>query len=184
MIYLLVKRMIHSLNNIVTTLNNYYSDNDIYKSFIVCTTDEDVNNLAKIMEKELYTVYTLTSNDVNSVNNVNTINSISFSKLRNFNNTDYRVLIITYDIWNLINNDLEKYILPEQNLIVLYLNTNQKDNIYNWIKDTFDRGFITRPSSNIMIIEDDKLEIETLIDQNYVKCKDNMYNTHIHEYIY
>ena len=124
MIYLLVKRMMHSLNNIMTTLNNYYSENNIYKSFIICDTDESVNNLTKIMENELYTVYKITSNDLNTIN-TNIINTSSLVKLQNFNNQDYRVLIISYDIWQLINTDLEKYILPEQNLIVLYLNTNQ-----------------------------------------------------------
>jgi len=173
----------HSLNNIINTLNNYYSENDIYKSLIICETDEYVNNLSRIMEKELYTVFKITSSDINNVN-TNLINTSSLIKLRNFSNIEYRVLIISYEIWKLINNYLEKYILPEQNLIVLYLNTNQKDNIYDWIKDTFNRGFITRPSSNIMIIEDDKLEIEQLIDHNYVKCKENMYNIHLCEYIY
>ena len=167
----------------MTTLNNYYSENDIYKSFIICDTDESVNNLTKIMENELYTVYKITSNDLNTIN-TNIINTTSLVKLQNFNNQDYRVLIISYDIWQIINSDLEKYILPEQNLIVLYLNTIQKDNIYNWIKDTLNRGFITRPSSNIMIIEDDILEFETLIDRNHLKCKENIYKIHMHEYIY
>jgi hypothetical protein len=61
----------------------------------------------------------------------------SSEKLKNFNSIDYRVIIISYDIWNIVKNEIETYVLPEQNLIVLNI-TNKicVTNVYDWIIDT------------------------------------------------
>jgi len=162
--------MTFSLTKFIDTINMYYTIHDIYKSFIICDNDNDVHNVASLMENELYTVCTITLDDM-SLDNINLYNN----KLAYFNSIKYRVMIISYDVWELLRNELESSILPEQNLIILYLNDDHNTQIYNWVKDTLHRGFITRPSSNIMVIQNDTSHIETLIDSNY--CKSNCADT-------
>ena len=170
-----------TLNTIVDTLNKYYSDNDIYKSLIICDCDTAVNNLAMCMEAELFTVCKLTETDVlyNDAYDFDPdaemykLTMASSEKLKNFNSIDYRVIIISYDIWNIVKNEIETYVLPEQNLIVLNI-TNKicVTNVYDWIIDTLNRGFITRPSSYIMNIDNDISYVYNLIDRNH--CKNNI----------
>jgi len=174
-------------SNIIDILNNYYAVNDIYKSFIICNTDEDVNNLALLMEKELYTVCKITSSDLlddYDERNLNKVNNESYNKITEFNTTSYRVLIISYDLWEKLKEELEVYILPEQNLIVLnLLNTVYINNIYDWINDTLTRGFINRTSSYLMTINDDSTFIDTLVDSKSCKnynllCKYGSYEVY------
>ena len=155
--------MISSLNTIINTINTYYSIHDIYKSFIICDTDDEVYDLAKLMENELYTVCKITSHEMTE----NTVTISSLMKLWNFNTTCYRVIIISFHVWELLSNELEVHILPEQNLIILNLNKINNDIICTWVKDTLYRGFITRPSSNIMIIQNNTPEIYSLVDTQY-----------------
>ena len=108
--------MTFSLTKFIDTINMYYTIHDIYKSFIICNNDNDVHNVALLMENELYTVCTITLNDI-SLDNTNLYNN----KLAYFNSIKYRVMIISYDVWELLRNELEINILPEQNLIILYL---------------------------------------------------------------
>lgn len=172
--------MTFSLTKFIDTINMYYTIHDIYKSFIICNNDNDVHNVALLMENELYTVCTITLNDI-SLDNTNLYNN----KLAYFNSIKYRVMIISYDVWELLRNELEINILPEQNLIILYLNDANSTQIYNWVKDTLHRGFITRPSSNILVIQNDTPHIEILIDKNY--CKNNTgdtVETYTHNFIY
>ena len=162
-----------TLNNIVDILNKYYSYNDIYKSLIVCDCDTAVNNLAMCMEAELFTVCKLTETDIvyNDIYGDIEIYKLS-EKLKNFITIDYRVIIISYNIWTIVKNEIETYVLPEQNLIVLNI-TNKicVTEVYDWIVDTLKRGFITRPSSYIMNIDNDITYVYNLIDSNH--CKNN-----------
>ena len=165
------------INNFIDTINMYYSIHDIYKSFIICNNDTDVYSLSKLMENELYTVCTITLDDIDC-NNTNIYNN----KLTFFNSTKYRVMIVSYNVWEKLRNELETSILPEQNLIILYLNEDHNTYIYNWVKDTLYRGFITRPSSNIMILQNNTQYIETLVDKDY--CKNMSLNTYTNNCIY
>ena len=174
-------------NNIINILNNYYSVNDIYKSFIICETDENVEELALLMEKDLYTVCKITSKDIlddHDERDFNKVNTQSYIKISEFNTTSYRVMIISYQLWEKLQEELEVYILPEQNLIVLnLLNNDYINNIYNWINDTITRGFINRSSSYLMTINDDTTYIDTLVDskswKNYnLLCKYGSYEVY------
>ena len=79
-------------------------------------------------------------------------------------------MIISYKLWEKLKENLEVYILPEQNLIVLnLLNNIYNDNIYTWINDTLTRGFINRSSSYLMTINDDITYVDTLVDNT--SCK-------------
>ena len=138
---------LQTVNNVVCDINTYYSFNNIYKSLIVCNTDNDVNILVELMRVELYSVYKITCNDLD--NNY-------IKDLVSFNNEKYRVIIISYDVWSTINKELELYILPEQNLIILnLLEEIYTKNIINWIFDTLRRGFISRQDSCILNIMND-----------------------------
>ena len=141
-----------ALHNIIYDINTYYASHNIYKSLIICDSDNDVNILADLMQTELYSIYRITENDL-------TYNLSLRSKITNFNTTEFRVIVISYDVWNIIRIELETYILPEQNLIVFnLLSEDCLGKLYDWVYDTMNRGFITRPFSSILNSKSEGLE--------------------------
>jgi hypothetical protein len=141
-------------NNIVCDINTYYSNNSIYKSLIICNNDSDVNTLSKLMKEELYSVYALTLDDLDDLDyyyNLGNRIPLYIKNLITFSSQKYRVIIISYNIWLKLNKELETYILPEQNLIILnLLKEVYAKEVLDWIFDTLNRGFITRPDSYVL----------------------------------
>jgi len=192
----------------IDILNNYYSGNNVYKSLIICETDKDAEMLANLMEKELYTVCKITINDLqtsdtptknnseyslskqciksaSSMKSGSSMKSASYFKLWNFNTTAKRVIIISYNLWEIVQNDIELYILPEQNLIVLQMQSDELlTNIYTWIDDTMTRGFITRYSSYLLTIQT-KVPISLELDsQESPECPESIDDSNVISCVY
>ena len=148
---------LETAHNIVYDINTYYSFNSIYKSLIICNNDDDVNLLAKLMRDDLYSVYTITASQLEDINNTSPRRVQQYiTDLIKFNNQEYRVIIVGFYVWTQINTQLELYVLPEQNLIVLpLLDEEYMKSVSNWIYDTMNRGFITRPDSYVLKIIDE-----------------------------
>jgi hypothetical protein len=104
------------------------------------------------MEKELYSIYKIITSDLEYSNYCSGVRSPRYIKnLIKFDNQDYRVIIISYNVWTYIYTELELYVLPEQNLIVLnLLAEDESKNICAWLCDTISRGFNTRPDSYLL----------------------------------
>ena len=153
---------LETANNIVCDINVYYSNNSIYKSFIICNNDDDVTLLSELMFNELYSVYKITTKQIE--NEINTNIEKYVKDLIKFNNQDHRVIIVSFYVWVKLNTYLELYVLPEQNLIVLILlNEEFMRTISSWLYDTINRGFITRPDSYVLKIID-HTDIDTYIE--------------------
>ena len=141
------------LERMAENLEDYYSNNNVYRSIIICAEDEETTQLATVLRRYNHTVCTLCDADRYDDRHV------LMRKMKDFRKTSYRIILISYPVVKHIAAELEVYVLPEQNLVAfgnfdeeLEHDIARVKNIRNWLYDARTRGFITKTDCEIIFI--------------------------------
>lgn len=129
----------------IDVLDKIYEEENIYKSVIISSCDDETIELYKELDKRNYSsIYIVNNNDNNDDRDV--VDTSNFYLFTDF--TDYRVFIISYPLLFRYFNEFEKFILPYKNLIAFGSLEDQSVNyIMNIIKNSTIRGFV--PQKNL-----------------------------------
>ena len=162
----------YTVNRIVTEtfVNNlewYYTQYSVYRSLVVCNSDEEVVEYAQMLTKMNHSIRTIQMHDLEDERR----GYIEILKL--YTKESYRMLIVSYDVLIRASDLIEAFVLPEQNLVVLgKLYESQTNYIVNWLDDAKGRGFITRIDCKVLSTMDEVLEQ----DEQDTMCYDQNLN--------
>jgi len=113
-------------------LENYYKDFSVYKTVFICGTenyDQIYNDLVNLDHNILK--IKLGTDGAEQVNGEITY----IPDLENFATSHQRILLTDIEYWKENKDVLQKYVMPYQNLLVLYdISDYQKIQIQNWLK--------------------------------------------------
>ena len=138
-----------SYSQINEKLEWYYTNYNVYKSFIICGDDAETLDIAAALHDNLHSVCTITTTDIEEEH------MEYLERLKLFSEFTYRVIVVSYKAWEYIVTHLEKYVLPEQNLIVLGNMTNSGVYVVcEWLEDAKRRGFIQREDCKVLNMQD------------------------------
>jgi hypothetical protein len=131
-------------------LDLYYCNNNVYKCMIMCGDDYETMALAVHLSCHNHSVCTVCEEDSDDDR------SLFMNRIKEFRDTNYhRIIIISYPMWQVVMPELEVYVLPEQNLIVLGdLSETAGDAVRRWLGDAYRRGFAAREDSNLISLGD------------------------------
>lgn len=119
-------------------LEEFYTKHSIYKSLFLCSSEVQEELHKKLLEYD------------HSVINVKDIVDIV-----DFEESPKRVILVNIDLWKNNKHTINKYILPFQNLIVLYdLTEYQHILIKHWIRIVNKYEYITDPDAKILNLDD------------------------------
>lgn len=122
-------------------LESLYYQKQIYRAWVLCGTDEECIATSQWLDEHHHTVVSITMDDIED------------ERLRYVEKIDTflktaRILVISYPAWNRIREEIEVFVLPEQNLTVF---GNLEDDVLSYIHrclgDAELRGFKSRYSS-------------------------------------
>lgn len=119
-------------------LDEFYKENSIYKSLFLCSSEIQEELHQKLLEFD-HTV----------------INVENLEDIVDFEENTKRLILINIDFWKNNKTHINKYILPYQNLIILYdLSEYQHILIKHWIRIVNKYGYITDPEAKILNLDD------------------------------
>jgi len=129
----------------INALEAYYQNNNVFKSVIFCADEEETLQTAQLLSSKQHSVCTITETDVYDDRNT------YIQRMRDFNTTSYRIIVVSYQVWKAVMAELEVYVLPEQNLIAFGdLCEGVISYLRNWLVDAKQRGFIVRDDCTII----------------------------------
>ena len=142
----------------IDNLEWYYNNYNVYRSLVICNSDDNAINLSKSLSELNHSIYTITTNDLHDDREV------YMRPLREFKRQHmYRMLIVSYEVFITIRDYIEAYVLPEQNLVVFdEISDDSLKYILRWIKDAKNRGFITRDDCTVLTNVDKKVEFSVI----------------------
>jgi len=134
------------MKNNISNLLTFYQEYNIYKCLLIVQDDEEVLEMDTQLKNNDILCSIILEEDCNDEHNK------YLTKLRYFNESLFRVIIMNYQSWYIIKKDVEAYILPEQNLIALSnIGDDGRICIKKWYKDAGMRGFIETYRENYFI---------------------------------
>jgi len=138
------------IQTIAAKLEVHYTENNVYKSIVFCSDDDDVYELGRIMSYNNHSVCTVTEDDLWDDRDS------YITRIKEFNETSYRIIIVSATVWSRIIPELEVYVLPEQNLVVFSdMDDFYIERIRPWLSDAHRRGFIVRDDCEMLFLSDD-----------------------------
>lgn len=135
----------NDLEFMTKTVEWYYNNYNVYKSLVVCNSDEEVTNYSVSLRSHYHSAITLVSLDIEDDRDT------YIERLASFNKNSFRMIVISYPVYLQIRELLEVYVLPEQNLVVLG-NIEDVDEITEWLTSAKSRGFIEWKDCNVLDI--------------------------------
>jgi hypothetical protein len=138
--------------NLVDNIEWYYTNFSVYRSLVICCTDEDVILTANTLRELNHSICTITTDDLDDER------QSYISRLEDFKNQScYRMMMISYQAFISIRPLIEQHILPEQNLVVFdKISDDNIKYVSRWLLDAKCRGFITRTDCAFMANVDDE----------------------------
>lgn len=119
-------------------LDEFYKDNSVYKSLFICSGE---------IQEELY------KNLLDFDHSV--INCKTTDDMIHFHHSNHRLILIPIEIWKEKKYLINRYILPYQNLIILYdLSEYQHILIKHWIRIVNKKKYIIDPEAKIINLDD------------------------------
>lgn len=117
-------------------IEEIFHDMLVHRAWMLCGNDEDAYEAAKWLDEHDHTVMCVTTDDVED-------ERMRFvTKLHDFNDTA-RMLVISYQAWQQIQEHVEVHVLPVQNLTILW---KLEDDCASYVKrclhNAAQRGFI------------------------------------------
>lgn len=111
-------------------LEKLFQEVNIYKSLFICN-DERINEVVNQLQKNNHAVYKYT-------------NGFNTTYIKEFNTSNYRILVINYETWIKYSFLIQEYVLPYQNLIILNeINDYEISKLKKWINESVKSGFIS-----------------------------------------
>lgn len=107
-------------------MDAYYERYDIYKCLLICTDDTELCHLVKELQTRNHSVL---------------VHDTDTQNIQAFEDINYRIFATTFSLCMSEKDAIERYILPEQNLVATTLNDNISRDIYSWVGDAQRRGF-------------------------------------------
>jgi hypothetical protein len=118
-------------------IDRYYEEYSIYRSMIVCDTEETAIQMIHDLQKKDYTVCSILDYDICDER------PLYMNLLRGFHESMDRMLVITYWVLLQIPNILTSFVLPHQNLIIYYnLDSHMSRVVSEWLEDGQRTGFV------------------------------------------
>jgi hypothetical protein len=145
-------------NATIANVEWYYNNYNVYRALVVCNTDMDVASLSKSLAQLNHSIYTISALDLDDEREV------YLKHLREFKNqSSYRMLIMSYEVFISIQQLVEAYVLPEQNLIVFDdISDDALQYILRWLHSAKSRGFITRNDCTVLSTIDEIVDISVI----------------------
>lgn len=112
------------IQNYASKIDEFYKEHSIYKSLVITSNKDELNELVNVLDSLNHSVYTLGTPP----------------KFDNFMDINYRVIVITYADVLKFGERIKKTILPEQNL-VMYTEIPDKDGIVAWVQQAVCDGY-------------------------------------------
>ena len=127
-----------NISKIIEQFENYYEENSIYKTIFICDSDDMVLTVVNLLENNNHSVCDLYYEDLYADD------SISFqNKLSDFKTNEYRIFLLSYQTWYILQSEIKVFLLPHQNLITLgYIGEVGRHVIKNWVNNATMCGFI------------------------------------------
>ena len=123
--------------DMISRFETYFEENSIYKTFFICSCDEEVYDVLIELENNNHSVSVLFNDDIYDERDN------FYNKILNFRTNMHRIFLISYQTWHILNSELKVYLLPHQNLIAF---GNVSDDgikyINNWLYNAKQCGFI------------------------------------------
>ena len=135
------------MDTIVDRIEEFYQENSVSKSLILCCNDEDSMRLADGLARLHHSVVCITEDDTTD----DRCNYIY--KLNAFTDNSCRMLIVPYVAWYNIQNQIESMVLPEQNLFIMVdIDEDTAKYVQRWLDDAFMRGFANNNAQNHVLV--------------------------------
>ena len=127
-----------NIPTIIEQFENYYEQNSIYKTIFICDSDDMVLTVVNLLENNNHSVCDLYYEDLYADD------SVSFqNKLSDFKTNEYRIFLLSYQTWYILQSEIKVFLLPHQNLITLgYIGEVGRHVIKNWVNNATMCGFI------------------------------------------
>jgi hypothetical protein len=115
-----------NIDTMINTFEDYFEEHSIYKTLFICSCDKEVMAIEDRLLQNNHAVATFYYNDIYD-DHYNYLH-----KFKDFNTEEYRVFLMSYQTWFLLNSETKVYLLPYQNLVTF---GNISDDGIRYIKD-------------------------------------------------
>lgn len=121
----------------IDDIDRYYEKHSIYRSIIICDTEETAIEMIHELRQKDYTLCSILDSDLTDDR------PLFMNTLRDFQTSMYRVLVITYWVFLHMPEVIQALVLPHQNLVIYYnLDTCVTQVISEWLQDSKRAGFV------------------------------------------
>lgn len=119
-------------------IEEVYGTCNIYKTFCICSGEEEAACLAQLLCGMDYSVSVISEGDLEDER------PLEQTRVRDFVAGHSRVLICSYGVWAALRSELEVSVIPEHSLLALgSLEDIQVGEVLDWLYDADRRGFRT-----------------------------------------
>jgi hypothetical protein len=139
------------IQQMVQKLEDYYQDNSIYKSIIICGDENETSDMYYELNKRYHSVSLLLNDDVYDEKKTY---QILFDE---FKSDKYRIFLISYQSWYNLLLEIKVDVLPYQNLLV-FGNVSETGQLYimNWLYNAYRTGFTNNSEPRILQLVEDE----------------------------
>jgi hypothetical protein len=121
----------------IDDIDRYYEKHSIYRSIIICDTEDTANEMIHELHQKDYTLCSILDSDLTDDR------PLFMNTLRYFQTSMYRMLVITYWVFLHMPDVIQALVLPHQNLVIYYnLDTCVTQIISEWLQDSKRAGFV------------------------------------------
>lgn len=127
------------MSGLVDPIEEYYEQHDVYRSFIVCDTEDTVIEVTKALRDKDHSVCRILDDDLDDER------QHFATKVRGFNESMERIIVVSYFVWFQLSQLLQVHVLPYQSLVIFCnLDHNMSRVIANWLEESENTGFVER----------------------------------------
>jgi hypothetical protein len=142
------------ISDMLKEFNKYYEENSVYKTLIICETEDETFEMLEQLENDEHSVDVLFYEDIYDERDS------FYEKLTQFKTNTFRIFLISYRTWFTIRSELKVYLLPHQNLITLgSIGENGLKCIKDWIYDAKQCGFIENVPTILQLCDENNLSV-------------------------
>lgn len=122
------------MDRLVAEVDNVYTQNTIDRALVIAGTDLEARDLAGFLNNSDHSVALITTDTCNCER--------EYEELELYKLGYSKVLVLSYDAWRELRDDLEQYVW-RHNLLVFgdELDSQLRRGIYTWVRDMHKRGF-------------------------------------------
>ena len=121
----------------INEIDRYYEKHSIYRSIIICDTEDTAVELIEELQQKDYTLCSILDSDLADDR------PLFANTLRDFQTSMYRMLVITYWVFLHMPDVIQAMVLPHQNLVIYYnLDPCVAQLVSTWLQDSQNAGFV------------------------------------------